>query len=407
MSKIGNKKKLLLALWGLILAFVLIELSLNIYSNFYKKQHSPRYESAQIDAKKFNIICLGDSFTYGVGAGFKNSYPAQLEEILKQKNEVRGFKVYNLGVPGQNSSQVLLKLKENLKFFKPDIVIVMIGCNDHYNFEDVKAENIYLLIKSKIFLSQFRILKLLNISIENLKCKFRKNNSQLEGISSSLEVARRHKLNCEYDKTIELLLKLFRSDPNNKIVQLELKDALIRQNKIEESIRNYRYLLNDFPGNNFLRNQLYNSYIHQAGYYLVLKKYNESRMFYKKALDLKIDNKSANLGIQIDELGLHSAVSSQILSDNLDSIVKICKEKRITLMFSGYPHDDSRVMLEIANLNNIPLVDQKSVFDNLLIQAPLEKYFISKDDRHCTKEGYQIIAKNIASIILKSINKLK
>ena len=183
-------------------------------------------------------------------------------------------------------------------------------------------------------------------------------------------------------------------------MQAELKDTLIRQNNISESIRNYRNLLRNFPENNFLRNQLFNSYRHQAGYYLLTQQYDKSKIFYKKAYNLKPNSNATDLCLQAADSGVKTAITNKILSHNLNAIVQICKEKQIELIFSGYPLGVPEAMKKIADLNDVILVDHQATFECLLQQYPIEKYFVSKVDMHCSKAGYLIMAKNIASIIL-------
>lgn len=132
------------------------------------------------NTKDFSIICLGDSFTYGWGVSTDDSYPRQLERMLNQNNPRMHFKVFNLGVPGSNSSQQLLYLENTLGRYKEiDLAIILTGANDYWNFAD---SNIYKFmnhqkdtdltdIRLKIFLSNFRIYKMLKIISLNLKRK--------------------------------------------------------------------------------------------------------------------------------------------------------------------------------------------------------------------------------------------
>ena len=79
------------------------------------------------------IACVGDSITYGssISNRNRNSYPAQLEEMLGNQWSVR-----NLGVSGatllQKGDKPYLKTLEfNLAHeFKPNIVVILLGTND-------------------------------------------------------------------------------------------------------------------------------------------------------------------------------------------------------------------------------------------------------------------------------------
>ena len=97
------------------------------------------------EANGYSVYCFGDSYTFGDGAMPKDSYPRQLEKLLNNNNDDKArirFRVFNLGIPGMNSSQALLFMKHILaKYAKPDLIIIRVGVNDCWNFADT---NFYL-----------------------------------------------------------------------------------------------------------------------------------------------------------------------------------------------------------------------------------------------------------------------
>ena len=106
---------------------------------------SKKVDLREAQSEDFNIICLGDSFTYGISTESIYAYPAQLERMLNGAHLSRNFKVFNLGVPGSNSSQQLRYLKSIFSKYKNiNLVIVLTGANDNWNFAD---SNIYELTK--------------------------------------------------------------------------------------------------------------------------------------------------------------------------------------------------------------------------------------------------------------------
>lgn len=75
------------------------------------------------------VLCVGDSFTFGVGAsGPAAAYPARLQEALAALGRP-GVAVANAGFPGQHSGDVLTKLPGQLG---PGtrVVCVLVGAND-------------------------------------------------------------------------------------------------------------------------------------------------------------------------------------------------------------------------------------------------------------------------------------
>lgn len=73
-----------------------------------------------------NIICFGDSLTYGTGASEGMDYPSRLSEMI-------GKPVVNAGVPGDTTSLALLRLEEDVLAQSPRIVLITLGGNDLKN----------------------------------------------------------------------------------------------------------------------------------------------------------------------------------------------------------------------------------------------------------------------------------
>lgn len=173
-SKIFRRSFFVLA-W-LFCFLLLVEVSLRILGCFYSKRPDLDEISA---SQSFNIVCLGDSFTYGLGVEPAYNYPEQLEKMLNNGNLNRRFKVFNLAIPSSNSSQHLKYLEDILnRYKKPDLIIILTGANDSWNLTD---SNIYkfidkkkkkpelINIKLKIFFSNFRVYKMLKLIILNIK----------------------------------------------------------------------------------------------------------------------------------------------------------------------------------------------------------------------------------------------
>jgi len=78
----------------------------------------------------FRIIVLGDSVTFGHGSVYEHTYPLLLEQRLKAWRPTVGWQVWNLGVPGYNTSQELAYLLEAGPIFHPDLVVVGFYGND-------------------------------------------------------------------------------------------------------------------------------------------------------------------------------------------------------------------------------------------------------------------------------------
>jgi len=70
-----------------------------------------------------NIICFGDSLTYGTGASSDMDYPAQLSRLIEEP-------IINAGVPGDTTAGGLLRLEKDVLSQSPRIVFIALGAND-------------------------------------------------------------------------------------------------------------------------------------------------------------------------------------------------------------------------------------------------------------------------------------
>ena len=81
-------------------------------------------------AGTFRILVLGDSVTFGHGALSDTTYPYLLEQRLRQWRPDVNWEVWNLGVPGYNTTQELKYLERVGPIYQPDLVIVGFYEND-------------------------------------------------------------------------------------------------------------------------------------------------------------------------------------------------------------------------------------------------------------------------------------
>jgi len=76
-----------------------------------------------------NIICFGDSLTYGTGASQGMDYPSQLSRLI-------GKPVINAGIPGDTTATALARLDRDVLDRSPRIVLITLGGNDLKNRQD-------------------------------------------------------------------------------------------------------------------------------------------------------------------------------------------------------------------------------------------------------------------------------
>src|SRR4051812_37239704 len=93
--------------WGLAaFAGVLVSLEVLLQAGALAASVMYRHDAAAAPPREPVVLCLGDSFTYGLGASDPaKSYPRQLETLLHQRG--LEWRVVNGGWPGRNSRDLL------------------------------------------------------------------------------------------------------------------------------------------------------------------------------------------------------------------------------------------------------------------------------------------------------------
>ncbi|MDD4908705.1 MAG: arylesterase, partial [Candidatus Omnitrophica bacterium] len=96
MTKVKNKK---------IIGAMLIAMVVFLAYSIVYLSGCTRIDTANIDSKGVNIVCIGDSMTYGYGATpGEDDYPAHLSRMMS-------IPVINVGVDGDTSNDGVKRLK--------------------------------------------------------------------------------------------------------------------------------------------------------------------------------------------------------------------------------------------------------------------------------------------------------
>ncbi len=94
------------------------------------------YEFKPVKEKgTFRILCIGDSVTFGIGLDLEDTFPKQLERILRSSYPQDKIEVINCGVPSYNTLYEYLFLREIGLKYSPDLAIIGYVYNDsvyHY-----------------------------------------------------------------------------------------------------------------------------------------------------------------------------------------------------------------------------------------------------------------------------------
>jgi lysophospholipase L1-like esterase len=100
------------------------EISIN--SEGFRDLESPREKPPSA----FRIVCLGDSWTFGMNVGQSQAYPQRLGAALHQEFPNATFEVLNRGVLGYSSYQGKELLRTRVLGLHPDVVVIAYAMND-------------------------------------------------------------------------------------------------------------------------------------------------------------------------------------------------------------------------------------------------------------------------------------
>ncbi|MDD2717777.1 MAG: tetratricopeptide repeat protein [Candidatus Wallbacteria bacterium] len=143
------RQKLLVVFLGLFCGLLLLEAFFQATGFFVKLRRDIQKRQGSVRT----ILCLGDSFTYGYGLDRKDSYPAQLEELLKLKYPGSDYSVINAGIVGANSRMVLKDLPDYLRKYSPAIIVLQAGGQNRFNlsgYDDKIAGFDYIRYNSRV-----------------------------------------------------------------------------------------------------------------------------------------------------------------------------------------------------------------------------------------------------------------
>ncbi len=176
------RHRMTIFLLGIFISLVVLEISLRVVGSIYAGLSESDYGEKKNSAE--TILCVGDSFTFGIGATREQSYPAQLQKMLDEADPKQQINVVNRGWPGQNSARLLIRLKEYLQEFKPKVVAVLIGTNNKANFfgyreylEEVNNKQNRLFLRLHNMLDTIRLYKFVRFVFEKKDIQKSKNRS--------------------------------------------------------------------------------------------------------------------------------------------------------------------------------------------------------------------------------------
>ena len=342
MKEISFKQKIILMFLGIFLSVVVLEAGLRLAGWIYlaRQDYSAAVSFRRKVKDEYRILCLGDSTT---AFGGKDSYPAQMENILNQGDLARRFTVINRGIPGLDSAGIVSQAKGNIKRYSPDMIIALMGINDE--FESLSALDAGYKMKSLI--RRLRVYKLVKLFVLRLRSADNLRDTYfLEGVSC-LEYQR-------YREAERMFAKVIKLSPEWPSAHIYLSQCYYEQgrlDKAEELIQKAEALAVNFPliysdigwrysDMGFLSRaeEAFKKaieakplesigYHHLAQFYQEKGRYPEAERMFKKAMRLSPDNNYNNyidLGMHYFERGMlfeaEDALKKAVLVDARDPV---------------------------------------------------------------------------------------
>ncbi len=428
-------------LYTLILAEIFLRLIGFLFVNCYITNYRTINKTECHLEKSKKILCLGDSFTFGIGASRKGDYPTQLSNILNNDQEGNNFIVYNLGVGGQNSSELLYLLNKNVDKYNPDLVIVMTGGNDGHNtrlhkwamgkndrlavFQNLRIYKLlYYLIchftdalqnssgcdpivyiaqnneegqkKVVIKKNELEFLEEIINYIENGQSEIAQqqllNKVTQENIWQILAVLKQYNAYTIEERLIKHVLQVYGYD---EWLYFTLGRILMIQGKNNKGEAVFINILRKNPENNYIRLDLSNYYINSSRYkeakallFEQVKYHGGGRRVYELLLKIyEHEDVDRNLNKILHSLKEYTDITEQ----NILTIEKELLKRGIRLIVLGYPR---KGFLFNHRLDNVVYLDLSKIFNKIDI-AHRHKLFAA-DNSHCSDEGNRIIAENLA-----------
>ncbi|MDD5730481.1 MAG: GDSL-type esterase/lipase family protein [Candidatus Omnitrophica bacterium] len=393
MKKISGKFFTVLA--GIGLSLVVLEAVLRIIGLIHLSAIRPGIFKNG-NTSDYVILCLGDSFSEGIGAAPDKSYPSQLRELIANNFQGMPVKVVNMGMGAYNSSMLLDKFSECVYRVKPDLVIILAGsANIWSSLGYMRYKNNRFLSVGEEFLYSFKVFKLvkllaMDINEASLK-SFRRNNQK--AVNSYLEIGvnlvdeRRDK------EALEYLNKARDLDPANPRIYRNM--ALVSKDN-RETAKLFEKAIALEPMSTVWYTQLVSHCMDKSDPELD----NEIIAFLRKYEKVNPDIKDI-LAMLSNRQKYFNDLSGWLKHD-LAQMLALCRKNRINVIIQDYPvkyADDislkhiNSILKEAADESGAIFVGNAAVFDGLPKDNGGEVYF-ARDD-HCNAKGYGLMAKNV------------
>lgn len=404
---------------SLFAAAVLLEAVLRVSGSAYAGAHWLRQGlSRGSQGRPFTVLCLGDSFTFGVGAAAKDSYPAQLQRML-QGNGEKGFLIINGGRLANTSSLLLENLRSDLDTYRPDLLVIMVGCNNYWNLRGssyfhLKGEGAGFRQKLDSVMSNLRFYQACKIGYLNLKSRLNNRRRQPDMAGASDMKARR--IDPDADRLVVEAQKLYETG-EYALSREKLDEALARDEFSHRAHFLSAMLLNIEGNDTAARDELWRSL--QAaretgewdgGFFcniiniclriekdIPAQRRQLSKMREFAALHAPPDKKQDILSLLDAKAGLLDDNSDmyEVARFDIGRVAGLARQRGCAVILQTYPakSDLNSMLRRVSKEYGLVLADNELFFEERGREGPLGDLFVA--DGHCSAAGYNLIAANV------------
>ena len=424
-----KKNRLVAFLAGIVVCLLAMELILRVIGAIY----AYRSESDEVikDPAQCTILCVGDSVTFGLGAPRIQSYPAQLQRLLNTGTPQKKINVINRGRPGYNTTLLLETLSYDIREAKPDIVLILTGGANSWNFLGYRVyrqQNKFLSFMSDQ-LYKVHLYKLIKLLLRNIRYRNRDSVQNKHDSIRAIEPPR---------ETIDLSAESIIAARKSKApkVYCLIGEAYMKKGDYDQALNWFHEGINVDPTFPMSYNFIGRVYREQ-------KQFNKALYWFKKGLEATptdaLDHHAYgmvatgffNLGLYDEaieffkkEESRHPAAKDFLLMygegdkkkvqkrvkewlrDDFGKILSICEKHKATTLIQNYPNywdkelndliDD--VLLDLSNQYDFYFVNHYRVFRQLKEKGDTyKKHFVP--DGHPNKNGYGVMAANVFKML--------
>lgn len=401
------RNKILTSLLGLVAVMILLELILRLVGVVHTSSHKRAVLTKEVG--DFVILCVGDSFTEGIGATANNDYPSQLQLLLQQRFPNKVVRVVNRGVGGFNTSMVMSRMDKLLQEVLPDLVIVLVGSNNRWNVYGYSQYldqtgwwgQIYEKFSSFKILRLYELLKLGVASKQERDQKRTDNDKNVVSLYSheDYDPSKLEWVQGRYDEAIEYYKRELEAQPNDLRKLIAVGRLYWKKKDKVESRRYYQMAVNVNPAKTVM------AYADYASKFILNKDPEpEELQFLEKHKNISPVVKDI-LEVRNKRSGYDDRLSFWIAHD-ASLMIRKSRELGADVIVLNYPNFDGALDKINATLRFVAqrakalFVDNEAIFRNEHSVSASYNPYSAFDRNHCNDKGYAIIASNILKMIV-------